>query len=122
MIKGGFRKLDVWERSKNLAILIYRITNNDRYKKDLSLQNQMRRAAVSLASNIAEGDERDTNKESVRFFYIAKGSLAELITQLEISREIDYIDKKEFEIILEECEKIGKMLGKLIKVRSSHDL
>ncbi len=82
----------------------------------------MRRAAVSLASNIAEGDERDTNKESVRFFYIAKGSLAELITQLEISREIDYIDKKEFEMILEECEKIGKMLGKLIKVRSSHDL
>lgn len=122
MIKGGFRKLDVWERSKNLAILIYRITNNDRYKKDLPLQNQMRRAAVSLASNIAEGDERDTNKESVRFFYIAKGSLAELITQLEISREIDYIDKKEFEMILEECEKIGKMLGKLIKVRSSHDL
>ncbi|HOW54471.1 MAG TPA: four helix bundle protein [Syntrophorhabdaceae bacterium] len=121
MIKGGFRKLDVWGRSKNLAILIYRITNNDRYKKDLSLQNQMRRAAVSLASNIAEGDERDTNKESVRFFYIAKGSLAELITQIEISREINYIDKKEFEMILEECEKIGKMLGKLIKVRSPHN-
>ena len=122
MKKGGFRKLSVWERSKNLAVLIYRITNNDHYKKDLPLQGQMRRAAVSLASNIAEGDERDTNKESVRFFYIAKGSLAELITQLEISREIDYIGKKEFEMILEECEKIGKMLGKLIKVRSAYNL
>ena len=122
MKKGGFRKLYVWERSKDLAVLIYRITNNDRYKKDLSLQNQMRRAAVSLASNIAEGDEQDTNKESVRFIYIAKGSLAELITQLEISREIDYIDKKECEMILDECEMIGRMLGKLIKVRSAYNL
>ncbi|OPY04892.1 MAG: hypothetical protein A4E61_00523 [Syntrophorhabdus sp. PtaB.Bin184] len=80
----------------------------------------MRRASVSIASNIAEGDERSTNRESVRFFYIAKGSVAELMTQLELSRAVDYIKDDDFKRLLYECEIIGRMLGKLIKVRSSH--
>lgn len=77
----------------------------------------MRRAAVSIVSNIAEGDERDTNKDSVRFLFMAKGSLAELITQVIISTEIGYLKGNEFEYISKECEIIGKMLGKLIKIR-----
>jgi four helix bundle protein len=79
----------------------------------------MRRAAVSAASNIAEGAERDTNRDSIRFLYIAKGSLAELITQVEISKDIGYLEDMEVKHICERCEAIGGMLGKLIKARSS---
>jgi hypothetical protein len=60
MSKNGFRELQVWQKSKNLAVTIYQITNNTAYKRDLGLQDQMRRAAVSIASNISEGDERGT--------------------------------------------------------------
>jgi four helix bundle protein len=74
---------------------------------------------VSIGSNIAEGDERDTNKESVRFLYIAKGSLAEMITQIMIAREIGYLSEEEFTFISEGSEVIGKMLGRLIKVRAN---
>ena len=74
---------------------------------------------MSVPSNIAEGDERGSNKEAVRFFYIAKGSLAELQTQLEIAHEIEYLDELTANELLEKSETIGKMLGSLIKARSS---
>lgn len=77
---------------------------------------------LSIPSNIAEGDERDTNKDSVRFLYIAKGSLAEVLTQLEICKEIGYISEEEYSYVSEEYTKIAKMHGKLIKARSSHNL
>ena len=78
----------------------------------------VRRSAVSIPSNIAEGDERGSNKDAIRFLYIAKGSLAELQTQLEISHEIGYIDRQTLEILNNKCLMIGKMLGSLIKART----
>ena len=119
MKKSGFRELEVWRRSRDLAILIYRLTADRSYIGDLNLKDQMRRASISISSNIAEGDERGSNRESVRFFHIAKGSLAELITQLEISEAVDLIDNDNFQKINAECEMIGRMLGKLIKVRKA---
>jgi four helix bundle protein len=80
MGKGGFRALKVWQQSKDLAVYIYGVTNSGSFSKDFGLREQIRRAAVSIPSNIVEGDERDTNKGSVRFLYIARGSLAEVIT------------------------------------------
>lgn len=77
----------------------------------------MRRAAVSVCSNIAEGDECGSDKDSVRFFNIAKGSLAELMTQVEIATEIDFLSPVAGENILGKCSAIAKMLGALIKVR-----
>jgi four helix bundle protein len=71
----GFRELNVWQESKKLAVLIYNITQKGNFSKDYGLQDQIRRAAVSVPSNIAEGDERD-QYDSIRFLYIAKGSLA----------------------------------------------
>jgi four helix bundle protein len=113
----GFRELRIWQKSKDLAVEIYKITNNNKFQKDFGLRDQIRRSAVSIASNIAEGDERDTNKEAVRFFHIAKGSLAELSTQLQIASEIDYIDKMIFsDLDCRLCE-LGKMIGSIIKVR-----
>lgn len=84
---------------------------------DYGIRDQMRRAAVSICSNIAEGDERDSDRDSTRFFCFAKGSLAELVTQLEIAMEIDYITSEGMKEIRKECEEIGGMPGALIRAR-----
>lgn len=119
--QGGFRELKVWQRAKDLAVLIYRVTETGGLAKDFGLKDQIRRAAVSVPSNIAEGDERDTNKDSVRFLYIAKGSLAEVVTQAIIAYEIGYLNETDRNLIVHECEALGKILGSLIKARSTHN-
>ena len=115
----GFRNLIVWQKAKDLAVTVYKTTNNGAISRDFGLKDQIRRSAVSIASNIAEGDERDTDKDAVRFFYMAKGSLAELQTQIQIAHEIDYIKRDVYEKIEAECKIIGKMIGKLIKARKA---
>jgi four helix bundle protein len=115
---GNFRKLRVWQFAKDLAVNIYKLTQDQKFKKDFGFKDQIQRAAVSIPSNIAEGDELGTDKLSVRYFHIAKGSSAELMTQLIIANEIGYVDKSEAEILTDECDKISSMLTKLIKARS----
>ena len=114
---GNFEKLIVWQRSKNFAVHVYRITASGAFSSDFGLRDQIRRAAVSIPSNIAEGDESGTNKQAVRFFYIAKGSNAEVLTQAIIAFEIGYISREQFTGIQTECNIIGKMLTKLIRAR-----
>jgi len=70
---------------------------------------------------LAEGDERNTDRDSSRFFYITKGSLAELRTQIEIAHEIGYLEKNIFDKLEADCEDIGKMIGRLIKVRQGRN-
>ena len=118
LIMSGFRDLIVWQRSNELAVEIYKLTQKDPFMRDFGLRDQIRRAAVSVPSNLAEGDERASNKDAVRFFYIAKGSLAEIQTQLEIAHEIGYLGQKTLIEFEEKCVTIGKMLGSLIKARS----
>lgn len=101
-----------------LATDVYKMTRRDPFSKDFGLSNQIQRAAVSIASNIAEGDERGTNKESIYFFNVAKGSAAEVITQLHITHNIGYIEKRTLEILEERTRKINASLKKLIKARS----
>lgn len=113
----GFKKLLVWQKARDLAVEIYQTTRATPFKHDYGLTDQMRRSAVSVPSNIAEGDERDTDKEAIRFFYIAKGSLAELRTQLEISFKIEYLSAEKFQDLDNKAITIGKMLGSLIKTR-----
>lgn len=115
---GKFRELKVWQRSKDLAVYIYKLTNHGEFSKDYGLRDQIRRATVSIASNIAEGDELDTDKQAVRFFYTAKGSSAEVLTQSIIALEIDYITKEDFLHIENECQRISGMLTRLIQARS----
>ena len=81
------------------------------------MRDQVRRASVSIASNIAEGYEKESNKDFVRYLLIAKGSLSELRTQLEIALEIGYINDKVFAKVEDKCQKINAMLINLIKVR-----
>ena len=118
MSRKGFKDLIVWQKAKDLAVIVYRITlQNKALAQDFGLRDQIRRSVVSIASNLAEGDERDTDREAVRFFYIAKGSLAELKTQLEISYEVGYLEKEVFDKLEADCGEIGKMIGRLIKAR-----
>lgn len=116
---GKFKELNVWQLAKELAVSIYKITSRGAFNSDFALRDQIRKAAVSISSNIAEGDERGSNREAIRFLYIAKGSLAELQTQLIIAHEIGYIDSRVLEEINERCRTLGKMIGSLIKARTS---
>jgi four helix bundle protein len=113
----GFRELKVWQRGKILAVKVYEISSKGRFNSDYSLRDQVRRAAVSIPSNIAEGDTLGTNKQSIRYFHIAKGSCAELMTQFEIASEIGYISQPIFAEIQEECLNLSGMLERLIKAR-----
>jgi four helix bundle protein len=116
-IMGNFKNLRVWQLAKELAVRIYKLTQKTAFLKDHGLKDQIQRAAVSIPSNIAEGDNLDTDKQSVRHFYIARGSTAELRTQLIISLEIGYISSQEFESFDTDCDKISAMLTTLIKHR-----
>lgn len=115
---GKFRELKVWQRSKELAVFIYKLTDNGSFAKDFGLRDQIRRASVSIPSNIAEGDELSTDKQAIRFFYIAKGSSAEVLTQAIIALEINYINGESFSHIEKECQSISSMLTRLIQARA----
>jgi len=115
---GNFEELKVWQRAKDLAVFIYKEKGQGIFDKDFVLKDQMRRAAVSIVSNIAEGDELDTDRQSVKFFFIAKGSSAELLTQGMIAREVGYLDEVSFSHIQKETKAISSMLTKLIRARS----
>ena len=118
MSEYGYRSLNVWQRAKTLATDVYRLTNSEIIRRAFSLTDQLRRSAVSVPSNIAEGDERKSDKDSIRFFYIAKGSLAELATQLEIARDVGYFTTAQVEPLITSCAELGKMLGALIRARN----
>ncbi|MDO9541720.1 MAG: four helix bundle protein [Kiritimatiellia bacterium] len=103
----NFRDLDIWKLGKNLVIDVYKITRNLPKEETYGLISQMRRAALSIPSNIAEGFNRFHNREYRQFLYIAIGSCAELETQIEIAFELNYLDKVSknalLEIIDREC-------------------
>ena len=122
MGKEGFKELVVWQKAKDLAALVYQLSDSGPISRDFALRDQVRRSAVSIASNLAEGDERNTDGESVRFFRIAKGSVAELRTQLQIAVEIGRLEKATHDDLEFECDRLGKMIGSLIRARTSRPL
>ena len=119
MNEYGYRSLIVWQKAKTLATDVYRLTKAEAIRHDFSLVDQLRRSAVSVPSNIAEGDERGSDKDSVRFFHIAKGSLAELATQLEIAGDVGYFSAAQVKPLISQCAELGKMLGALIRARNN---
>jgi len=112
MAYSSFEDLEVWQRSCDLTVRVY-----DELKscKDYGLKDQMTRAAVSIASNITEGAERDTKAEYIRYLHIAKGSAAELRTQIDIAGRIKVISETSKLDIVEELRRISGMLHGLIK-------
>jgi four helix bundle protein len=114
---SNFEELKVWQKAVDLAVKVYEITNKEPYRKDFGLRDQMRRSSVSISSNIAEGDQLESDKSSIRHFRIAKGSTAELFTQSIISFRIKYLSTTDFEFLKKECQEILAMLTNLIKHR-----
>ena len=108
----SFEELEVWKHGCRLAFRVYEVLKDC---KDFGLKDQMTRASVSISSNIAEGAERDSKQEFVRFLHIAKGSAAELRTQIYISYQIGIINNDIRKELTEELKKISSMLHALIK-------
>jgi four helix bundle protein len=117
--RDGFRELRVRQLAKELAAEIYRVTDTGCLAKDHDLRDQMRRAAASIPSHTAEGDGRDTHRDSVRSLFIAKGSLAELRTQLEIARDVGSLPAEAHASLEARCAEIGRLPGSPIKARSA---
>ena len=115
MLKLNHKNLEVWKRSIELISQIYSITENFPKKEMFGLSNQMRRASISIASNIAEGASRKSCLERRRFYEIARSSAVELDTQLEIALMLNYISKIESDKIEEDFIQLFKMLSGLIK-------
>jgi len=114
---GKFINLEVWNDAKNLAVSVYKTTSNSMISKDFGLCDQLRRAAVSVPSNIAEGDESGSTKKSISYFYISKGSLAEVYTQLVIAFEVNYIDMDTLNDFTAKINSLSSKLRKLIQYR-----
>ena len=116
-----FRNLAAWQRATELATEVYRETASMPDSERFGLTSQMRRAAVSVPSNIAEGFGRDSNKEYLRFLNISIASLFELQTQLEIGKNIEYLSELEFNKIYEDTRELERMLVSLIKKIKERD-
>ncbi len=116
------KDLNVWKKSMNLAVLIYRITNQFPKEESFGLTSQMRRAAVSIPSNIAEGHGRNSDKELIRFLFISLGSAAELETQILLSNKLDFLKKDSFNQLNELNNEVIKMLVALIRSKNNGKL
>lgn len=111
----SFTELNTWKEAHKLVLLIYKTTDKFPVKETYSLIDQMRRCAISITSNIAEGFSRQGKKEKLQFYYISKGSLTELQNQLLVTKDIGYLTKKEFNIIAHQTIVVHKLLNGLIR-------
>src|SRR6266581_4351198 len=114
MVVKVFEDLEVWKEGRRLTQGIYQLTRNENFSKDFALRDQIRRAAVSIMSNIAEGFERGGNQEFVQFLYIAKGSCGEVRSQLYVALDQEYIDQKIVDNLLINLKRLSVMMKHLI--------
>jgi len=109
-----FEDIKAWKAAKELVTEIYVATSKGGFSKDYGLRDQIRRAAVSAMSNIAEGFERGTDKEFVQFLIIARGSVAEVRSQLYVAHDLYYIDESQFKKLLTKASEVGKLINGFI--------
>ncbi len=114
--KNGYKDLIVWRKSMELVTLIYALTASFPKSEVYALTSQMHRAAVSIPSNIAEGSRRKTDKDAINFFVISFSSGAELETQIEIAKRLQYGHLEKYAIIESLLEEVMKMLNKMISI------
>ena len=110
----NYTELDIWKYSRELVKLVYILTKSFPKEELYALTNQIRRSSISVPSNIAEGIGRQSNKETIHFLYIAKGSLQEVETQLYLSFDLEYISEIELKSILEKVTSNKKLLNGFI--------
>ena len=110
---NDYRDLIVWQKSMNLVKATYEIISNLPSEEKFALADQMRRSAISIPSNIAEGYERKSTKEYIHFLLIANASRAELATQLEVCKMLNYVEN--IDSILSQCNELAKMINSIIR-------
>lgn len=108
-----FEDLVAWQKSRELTKAIYQISNNGEFARDYGLRDQIRRACISVMSNIAEGFERAGRGEFHQFLVIAKGSAAEVRSQLYIALDAKYISDKDFSLLKDSAEEVTRIIGGL---------
>ena len=118
MIK--YKNFKVWQKSHSLVLEVYKIAISFPKEEQFNLVSQIKRAAISIPTNIAEGSGRETQKELIRFLYISSGSAHELEYLITISAELNLISKEKSDVLLDEIDQIKKMLAVLItKIKES---
>ena len=115
----AFQKLLVWQKSRQLVKDVYLATSDFPVAEQYSLTTQIRRAAVSVPSNIAEGSSRSSDRDQVRFLEIAYGSLIETFCQLQIAVDLGYLTQENFDSLVPLFEELGKMLSALRRNKQS---
>ena len=111
----SYEEIEAWRRGRELVQEVYSLTHRGEFAKDFGLKDQIQRAAVSVCSNIAEGFERRGNKEFVKFLWYAKGSAAEVSSQLFHAKDLGYITTDQFDDVFNHAKLIAAMLQNLIK-------
>ena len=111
----SFFNLDAWRESHSLVISVYIMTKLLPKEELFGLVSQMRRCAVSITSNIAEGFSRQSYKEKIQFYFMSLGSVTELQNQLFVTKDVGYINKEEFEKLYDQSIKVHKIINGLIK-------
>jgi len=109
-----FENIEAWQKARELTKAIYALSNDGQFARDFGLRDQIRRASVSIMSNIAEGFERGSNKEFIQFLYIAKGSAGEVRTQLYIAFDQAYINQETFNQLNKNVVETSRMVSGLI--------
>ena len=117
-----FEDLEAWKIARELTRDIYRVSSNGPFAKDFGLRDQIRRASVSIMSNVAEGFERDGNKEFCNFLAIAKGSAGEVKSQLYVAFDQQYISEAEFKMLYDRATENGRVTAGLINYLRQSDL
>jgi four helix bundle protein len=118
-MEKSHKRLDVWLKSFELTKSIYEITKKFPSEEKFGLVSQMRRAVVSIPSNIAEGAARQTNKDALQFFIVARSSLSELDTQIELSHSLGMIDQLNYQNLQTQINSVDSLLSGLIRYRRS---
>lgn len=109
-----FEEIQAWQEARVLTRDIYRLTSSGTFSKDFGLRDQIRKAAVSVMSNIAEGFDRQGSAEFRRFLAIAKGSAAEVKSQLYVARDLSYLGESDFSAAIQRADAISRMIGGLM--------
>lgn len=118
----SFEDIEAWKSAREVTRMVYKISSVGRFSKDFALVNQMRRASVSILSNIAEGFERSGNKEFVNFLSIAKGSCGEVRAQLYVALDQEYIDDAKFREVSEKLKETSRLIAGFMKYLQQSDL
>jgi len=114
LMAQAFEDLEVWRDSRRLARLVYEVTGQGSLRHDWDLRRQMRRSAVSVMSNIAEGFDRGTNRDFARFLHVAKGSVSELRAQLYLAQDLGYAEREQLTVLLAGYDALGRRISGLV--------